>query len=184
MSKEKHKGGRPAPDKRLNRISYPLTAERLRVFLTVLAETGSKMAAARAATPWSTGQQGGYHAFRKEWKNNPEFKEAVDEAYDSFLGRMNNEIVTRAFEPTKRPIFSQGEHVADELKYDNQLLMRVAQRHEPSKWNPKQQVEHTGQITHGVMVVGALPATDEEWEEKYGGDQKVIDVGDEEEDED
>lgn len=181
--KPKKKMGRPT-FAGMNRISCPITKERVERFLTVLAETGSKMAAARAATPWSTGQKGGYDTFRKYWERDEEFKEAVDDAYNSFLGRMNNAIVQRAFEPTLRPIFSQGEHVADEEKFDNQLLMRVAVRHQPEHWSPKQQIEHKGQITHGVMVVGALPATDEEWEEKYSRDQKAIDVESQEDKED
>ena len=165
MTDEKPKAGRPSPKK--NYDKHPLTQERVDMFLEVLAETGSKTAAARAASPGLTGSRAGYSTFRHEWERDPAFKEAVDAAYDSYLGKLNHEIHNRAFTPTSRPIFSNGERVGEELKYDNQLLIRVAKRHEPDKWGDRQQVEHTGQINCGVMVIGALPASEEEWEDQY-----------------
>lgn len=171
--------GRPKQDVRLQRVQRPLTRERLELFLQVLTETGSMTAAAREATPWSKTESGGLATFHKEMKCNPEFKEAVEEAKDIFVGAMNEEIVRRAFEPTERPIVSQGEVIATELKYDNNLLMRVAQRHQPDKWNPKHELKHSGQVNHGVMVVGAIEQSTEDWEEKYGGDQPELEAGDE-----
>jgi hypothetical protein len=144
----------------------------------VLTEIGSVTAAAAAATPWSKTKASAYSTFQKEIKQNPEFAEAVKEAKAIFLGAMNTEIVRRAMEPTERPIVSQGEVVATELKYDNNLLLRLAQRHQPDKWGTKQEVKHTGQINHGVMVVGAVVESAEDWSEKYGGDQPELEAGD------
>ncbi|MEX2123260.1 MAG: hypothetical protein WD795_05175 [Woeseia sp.] len=131
-------------DKRLQR---PLTEERKKVFLDTLAETGMQRAAAAAATPWSTSEWAGLSTFQDERKRDPEFALAWDKALEVAIARIEAEIVRRAMEPERRPVFSKGELVGEHLTYDNKLLMRLATRHDPA-WREKQEIEHTGTVQH------------------------------------
>lgn len=146
-----------------------LTEARLTVFLQELAETDSLAAAARKATPWEMFTDGGIKTFTDYAETNPEFKEAIQIAKDFALGIVEHELVRRAFTPELKPIVSSGEVVGHQEKYDNKLLLRVAEKMAPEKWSQKHEVKHSGGITHGVMVVPGKAQTDDEWEDEYEG---------------
>ena len=82
------------------REARKVTEARKEIFLHVLGETGSRTAAAAAASPHTdggTGQRPGYERFRDLWKRDPEFALAVEQAEAKALGRVEGEIVTEYF---------------------------------------------------------------------------------------
>ena len=148
-------------------FQMPMTRERVIIFLRELELTGSFAAAGRAASPHLKG--GGSGAFHTLMKADPAFREAVEETLDRCKGRVEREIMRRAFTPQRRPVVSQGAVLGYEDRYDNTLLLKVARKLDPEAWGEKQQVQHTGSIAvrAGVMVVpGTL--TEDEYEQKYG----------------
>ncbi len=138
----------------------PVTEERKVTFLRVLSITGSTLAAAEAATPWQTGGKGGIQSFYTERDRDPEFADAWKRAEAAALARVEQEISRRAMTPERRPIFSKGEYVGEQLTYDNKLLLRLAARLNP-EWSERRQVEHSGAVQHqhGHVVV-SLQAAD------------------------
>ena len=125
-----------------------LTDARKRAFLKALEETGSAPAAARAASPHSTGKRNCINTFRDARDRDPEFAAAWEEAVSRALGRVENEITRRAMTPTQRPIFSKGELVGHEDVYDNKLLLALARKLNPDEWSEKRQVEMKGSVDH------------------------------------
>lgn len=154
-------------DENGNVVKYHgLTEARLAMFLRTLAETGSLAAAARKATPWEIAKGGGVHEFTEYAEANKDFKAAIETAKDFARGRVEHEIIRRAFTPTLRPVVSKGDIVGYEKKYDNKLLLEVAKALDPSRWSEKREIKHSGEITHGVMISpGQLSA--EDWEKQF-----------------
>ena len=109
-----------------------MTEDRRQVFLKVLAETGSRSAAAAAASPHLDGGDGdrpGYESFRDLWKRDPEFALKVQRAETLALGRVESEIAKRAFTLDERPIFDrQGNKIGvqTDSRPANQMLLRLA----------------------------------------------------------
>lgn len=87
---------------------HPLSDSRRKIFLKALAETGSPIAAASAATPWSTHIQGGVTTFRDLARRDPEFAAAWEWAKQAALGSVEKEIYRRAMEPPRRPVWERG----------------------------------------------------------------------------
>jgi hypothetical protein len=145
-----------------------MTEERRRVFLKVLAETGSRSAAAAAASPHLDGGSGdrpGYESFRDLWKRDPEFLLEVQSAETQALGRVESEIARRAFAPDERPIFDrQGNKIGVQVdsRPANQLLLRLAERLAPGTWAQRKHHEIEGKIAHdhqhSVAVATLEPA--------------------------
>lgn len=90
---------------------HPLTEDRKRVFLQALAATGSPIAAASAATPWSTHCQGGVATFRDEARRDPEFADAWERARQEALAEVEKEIYRRAMHPPERPVWQDRKSV-------------------------------------------------------------------------
>ena len=109
-----------------------ITQARKDVFLSVLGETGSRAAAAAAASPHTDGGKGlrpGYETFRDLCKRDPEFALAVEQAEAKALGRVEAEIVNRAFTLDERPIFDlRGNRIGTQTSSNasNQMLLRLA----------------------------------------------------------
>jgi hypothetical protein len=131
-----------------------VTAERKQVFLKVLAETGSRSAAAAAASPHLDGGDGdrpGYESFRDLWKRNPEFALEVQRAESQALGRVESEIAKRAFTLDERPIFDrQGNKIGvqTDSRPANQMLLRLAERLAPGTWAQQKHHQIDGKIAH------------------------------------
>lgn len=130
----------------------PLTPERKATFLRVLSETGSVAAASSAATPWAKDRHGGSSTFYDAMRRDPGFAEAFQAAKEQALATLEQEAYRRAMEPTARPVFSKGELVGQELKYDNNLLLRVLGRLSPD-WQQRAQIEHSGSIEHAILAI-------------------------------
>jgi hypothetical protein len=131
-----------------------VTAERKRVFIKVLAETGSRSAAAAAASPHLDGGGGdrpGYESFRDLWKRDPEFLLQLQRAETQALGRVESEIAKRAFTLDERPIFDrQGNKIGvqTDSRPANQMLLRLAERLAPQTWQQRKHHEIEGKIAH------------------------------------
>ena len=130
--------------------------DRKRIYIKVLADTGSHSAAARAASPHlaeSPSATPGYSTFRDLRRVDPDFAAQCDEAIAAALGRVEDEIVRRSFEVDKRPIFDrQGQKIGEQVdsRPANQLLLRLAEKLNPDDWAPRKHatVEAKHQHTH------------------------------------
>ena len=124
------------------------------MFLKVLAETGSRSAAAAAASPHLDGGGGdrpGYESFRDLWNRDPEFALEVQRAETLALGRVESEIAKRAFTLDERPIFDrQGKKIGvqTDSRPANQMLLRLAERLAPGTWAQRKHHEIDGKVTH------------------------------------
>ena len=131
-----------------------VTAERKEVFLRVLAETGSRSAAAAAASPHLDGGKGGrpgYESFKSQWQRDPEFALAIQEAEQRALGKVEREIAKRAFTLDERPIFDrQGNKIGvqTDSRPANLMLLRLAERLAPQTWQQRKHHEIDGKISH------------------------------------
>lgn len=132
------------------RTSMPVTEERKRTFLRVLAETGSWAAACAAATPGrgrtKLGMPPARSTFGELAKKDPVFAAAVAEAEGAALAKVETEVMRRAMTPTARPIFSKGTLVGYTQEYDNRLLVTLARRLNPDGWSERQKIEHSGEV--------------------------------------
>ena len=146
-----------------------VTEARKEIFLRVLSETGSRAAAAAAASPHpdgGNGQRPGYETFRDLWKRDPEFALAVEQAEAKALGRVEAEIVNRAFTLDERPIFDrQGKRIGTQKSSNaaNQMLLRLAERLAPETWARRSKTEVQGHLVHheGASVsIAVLEPTD------------------------
>ena len=146
-----------------------VTEARKEIFLRVLGETGSRAAAAAAASPHTdggNGQRPGYETFRDLWKRDPEFALAVEQAEAKALGRVEAEIVNRAFTLDERPIFDrQGKRIGTQKSSNasNQMLLRLAERLAPETWARRSKTEVQGHLVHheGASVsIAVLEPTD------------------------
>ena len=146
-----------------------VTEARKEIFLRVLGETGSRAAAAAAASPHTDGGKGlrpGYETFRDLWKRDPEFALAVEQAEAKALGRVEAEIVNRAFTLDERPIFDrQGKRIGTQKSSNasNQMLLRLAERLAPETWARRSKTEVQGHLVHheGASVsIAVLEPTD------------------------
>lgn len=74
----------------------------------MLAETGSKHAAAETATPWATTVGGGLGTFENLAAQDPVFKERWRQAVGAFAKVVEQEINRRALSPNVRPVYVDG----------------------------------------------------------------------------
>ncbi len=131
----------------------PIDDQRKAIFLSVLAATGSMSAAANAASPHAEAKdgRGGYSTFRDLVRRDPIFAEQVVAARDRALGKVEEEIVKRAFTPDERPIFGKDGQllgVARDSRPANQMLLALARRLSPEAWSEKSQLQVDGRVIH------------------------------------
>jgi hypothetical protein len=121
--------------------------ERKRIYLEVLAETGSHPAAARAASPHladSSSPRPGYTSFADLRRTDPDFARDCDEAEKLALGRVEQAIIERAFTLAERPIFDpQGQQLGtqtDSRPANQNAATRRA--HAARRWAQHKQQAH------------------------------------------
>jgi hypothetical protein len=88
---------------------HPLTAARKRAFLEALRRIGNVLQAASTATPWASGAHCGAQTFRDERHRDPAFAARWDRALESVLGPVEAEIMRRAMEAPRRPVWERCE---------------------------------------------------------------------------
>ncbi len=138
----------------------PLTKNRKKKFLEVLAETGSMTAAARASSGVHIkGPHYGLQTFYDEMRRDPNFAYAVELAKTEALGKVEAEIMRRGVEGYLRPIFQKGELVGHEPVYSDNLLLRLAERLHPQEWSKREKHEHSGMVPHqnGFVMLEIIP---------------------------
>ena len=131
-----------------------LTAARKKAFLAALRKTGSVLRAASIATPWAQGAQRGAQTFRDERIRDPEFAAAWDAALEAVLGSVEEEIVRRAMEVPKRPVWERGEvrgWVEDRAASDR-LLLRLAAKLDPT-WRERTAVDQNVSVAGAVLTI-------------------------------
>ena len=108
---------------------------------------------------------------RQHMKDDPDFKDAYDEAYGDFKEAIETEIMRRAIMGWEEPVYQQGILAGTVRKYDSRLLELLAKRHIPAY---KEKHSPTDGLPVGILVV---PAQQEaiEWEKLHG----VLPEGDE-----
>jgi hypothetical protein len=138
------------------RPQHALTEERKTIFLKTLAATGSSIAAAAAATPWSTHCQGGVATFRDEARRNPEFAAAWERAQQEALADVEREIYRRAMHPPERPVWHQGQvkGFVEDRNSSDKLLLRLAARLDPA-WREHTSIEQN--VTVRASVLNIMP---------------------------
>lgn len=135
---------------------HELTEERKAIFLKTLAATGSPIAAASAATPWSTHVQGGVATFRDAARRDPEFATAWERARQEALAEVELEIFRRAMHPPERPVWHQGEvkGFVEDRNSSDKLLLRLAARLDPA-WCEHTSIEQN--VTVQASVLNIMP---------------------------
>ncbi len=110
-------------------------------------------AAANAASPHAEAKdgRGGYSTFRDLVRRDPIFAEEAAAARDQALGKVEQEIVKRAFTPDERPIFGKdgkllGVHT--DHRNSNAMLLALARRLSPEAWSERHQLQVDGRVIH------------------------------------
>lgn len=94
-----------------------------------------------------------------EWLDHPVHGEAYEEAFvearEHAAGLLETEARRRAIEGTREPVFWQGEHVADKVKYSDTLLIFLLKGALPDKYADRKQISGEGggplQITEEIV---------------------------------
>ena len=76
--------------------------------------------------------------------NDPAFRAGMAEARHILVDMIRHELLRRAFEPYGTPVFSRGREVGTKWEYDNQLLLKLAERIAPEEFRPTKTVEVRG----------------------------------------
>jgi hypothetical protein len=102
-----------------------------------------------------------YETMRQYRKKDPVFAAMYDEAYETFVGSLREEVRRRAVDGVKKGVYFQGELVATEIVYSDPLLMALLKRHDPS-FEPTKRIEknvnHSGTVhTNLNIAIEALP---------------------------
>jgi len=140
------------------RTTMALTDERKRRFLEVLSETGSVAAACRASASDSHGERAAKSTINDAIRRDPDFAAAVDAAKQAALGKVEEEIVRRAFNPPQTPVVDRNGNVVGyrtETMSADRLLLRIASRLDPESWAEKRKssLEVSGTIQHQAFAI-------------------------------
>jgi len=115
---------------------------------------------------------------RRVAKQDPAFKEAMEEAKQDFVEAMEREVVRRAVMGVDEPVFQQGEQVGEVRKYSDALLMMLMKKLDPT-YKEKHQIDVS--LGGGILAVPAQEAEDE-WEKRNSIDADYAVVDEEEPD--
>lgn len=109
-------------------------------------------------------------------KDDPDFKDAYDEAYGDFKELIETEIMRRAIMGWEEPVYQQGMLAGTVRKYDSRLLELLVKRHIPAY---KEKYLATDGLPVGILVVPQdQTALDWEKQHKVLPEGKEIDVQD------
>lgn len=115
---------------------------------------------------------------RNHLKDDPDFKDAYDEAYGDFKESIETEIMRRAIMGWEEPVYQQGILAGTVRKYDSRLLELLAKRHIPAY---KEKQLPTDGLPAGILVVPITQgAIDWEAQHNLDPDKEVKQDGEEE----
>lgn len=103
---------------------------------------------------------------RQHLKDDPDFKDAYDEAYEDFKEGIETEILRRAIMGWEEPVYQQGILAGMVRKYDSRLLELLAKRHIPAY---KEKNAPTDGMPVGILVVPEQ-AKAVDWEKRHSLD--------------
>lgn len=124
-----------------------LDENRKAIFLAELRRHGIPVAAARAASPHSSG--GAISSFYHLRRMDPEFAAAWSDALQEACANVESEIHRRAVEGWEEPVFQRGELVGTITKYSDRLLELRAKGLMPERYAvERRDVKVSGEVTH------------------------------------
>lgn len=82
-----------------------------------------------------------------------EFKAGAAAVDHMWRDLFRHELVRRAFEPHRRPVFSKGVQVAEEHTYDSRMLLAVAAILFPDEFDRVRRLEVSGETTNTIQFV-------------------------------
>lgn len=136
-----------------------LTPGLIAAVLNNLAETGTKMASARAAgISWQH-----WDKFRRV--NKEQIDPLVDAALEMYRERIAYAIHSRAIDGWLEPVFYKGEEIGHIRRFSDRLLLAQAKRHIP-EYRDDGAARLDVSLTTGVLVVSQPAVTAEEWQQR------------------
>jgi hypothetical protein len=163
-AKKKPGPAAPAPY-RPNRGMVPFTQDRMERFLVELEEHGQVTRACRAV---GINRQMAYATRERD----EVFMQAWDEARAVYCNALESEADRRGKDGVEEPVgFYQGVPWGTKKVYSDRLLELRLKAERPEKYR-----EHAGpavSVDAGVLIVGPVAATTEEWIAKHGGRRAV-----------
>lgn len=91
-----------------------------------------------------------------------QFKEDIELAKQVFKDKLDAEILDRALNGTKNPVFQRGEYIGDYAVKDNKLLVEVAKAKLPETYNPKAyQAANPAQVGGTTINILSFDGVDE-----------------------
>ena len=152
-----------------SRVVGQMDDDQMATALTVYAQCGRKATAAMAAGVTVV-------TLRNYQDSDPDFAVAMEEALDIYRDTITEVVENRALNGVDEPIIggkNKDEIVAYVKRFETALTIMHAKRYIP-EYSEKHQLEISGQIDHGVLVVGATGARrsskdGKTWEEMYAG---------------
>jgi len=100
----------------------------------------------------------------------PEWKEREADALEAFRDSVEMGAITRARDGWDEPVFQQGGQVGTVKKFSDRLMEVVLKRHRPEY---RDRATQDLNIAGGVLVVGDVAKTVEEWAAKHDHGQGV-----------
>ena len=106
----------------------------------------------------------------RERNNEPEFRDAWDEAWEHVVDELEASVMSRAINGYEEPVFHKGEEVGTRIKHDPILGIFMLKKNRPDKYDDRMQLNISAD-DYAKQVRGALDAQDKEA-------QRVIEEGD------
>lgn len=115
---------------------------------------------------------------KEHLEKDPVFAEMFVEAYEDYRDKIEGAIHNRAIDGYKVPIYSHktGQLLGYETKYSDTLTAMLAKRHIKEY---REQTTVDLNVNGGVLVVGAPPAKEEDWDGSYQQPRDLVLKGDE-----
>jgi len=137
------------------------------VYLQHLSTVGTRIKAAELAGI-------DYQRLHAELRKNDKFVEQEELALKAFTENiLEASAIQRATEGVEVPEFQGGKIVGHKKKFSDTLLMFLLKKFNP-EYREKLQVDVEARA--GVMVVTAIPATTDEWLQRYASTEKLPDT--------
>lgn len=114
-------------------------------------------------------------------KKHEQFAQDIDIARKVFKDNVDAEMIDRAFNGTKNPVFQKGEYIGDYAVRDNKLLVEVAKAKMPEEYNPRayQQLHpaKSGGTTINILSFDGVDETKRGYAKNIGVVKSVDDTG-------
>jgi len=130
-----------------NRVKF--TSETKKAFLKALEHDGNVSRVCKAV---GISNRCVYNHYQDE----PEFREAWDQAVEIAIDGLEREAWRRAVEGVEEDVFYNGEVVGKKKRYSDYLMGRMLSAHRPERFSERRQVEISGSVDHKHSVAPAF----------------------------